>query len=228
MSERVDKVDRVDAEASRAGSEPLIPKHGGYRKLKSFQVAEVVYDLTVRFCNAYIDRRSRTHDQMVQAARSGRQNIAEGSVASGTSRKMELKLTGVAKASLEELRLDYEDFLRQRGLPLWERNDPRRVALIDARPRSADDVAAWAVKVKRQGFEERDGPARLSPSTPSTSSTPPTPCDYPEIAANGALALIAVAAALLDRQMKAQADAFERDGGFTERLYRKRTLARRE
>ena len=99
-----------------AEREALIPKHGGYRRLKSFQVAQLVYDLTVRFCDRYVDRRSRTRDQMVQAARSGVQNIAEGSQASGTSKKMELKLTNVARASLEELRLDYEDFLRQRGL----------------------------------------------------------------------------------------------------------------
>src|SRR3982751_2473094 len=98
--------------------EKLIPLHGGYRKLKSFQVSQLIYDLTVRFCDAYIHKRSRTHDQMVQAARSGVQNIAEGSQASGTSKKMELKLTNVARASLEELRLDYEDFHRQRSLPL--------------------------------------------------------------------------------------------------------------
>src|SRR5450756_628507 len=85
--------------------EALIPQHGGYRNLKSFQVAQLVYDVTVRFCDRYIDPRSRTHDQMVQAARSGVQNIAEGSQASGTSKKMELKLTNVARASLEELRL---------------------------------------------------------------------------------------------------------------------------
>jgi four helix bundle protein len=104
--------------------EPLIPKHGGFRKLKSFQIAQLVYDVTVRFCDRYIDKRSRTHDQMVQAARSGVQNIAEGSKASGTSKKTELKLTNVARASLEEFRLDYEDFLRQRSLPLWDRSDP--------------------------------------------------------------------------------------------------------
>jgi four helix bundle protein len=92
--------------------EPLIPKHGGYRKLKSFQLAQLVYDVTVRFCERYVDKFSRTRDQMIQAARSGVQNIAEGSQASGTSRKTELKLTNVARASLEELRLDYEDFLR--------------------------------------------------------------------------------------------------------------------
>src|SRR5882672_11785523 len=113
--------------------EKLIPLHGGYRKLKSFQVAQLAYDVTVRFCDRYIERRSRTHDQMVQAARSGVQNIAEGSQASGTSKKMELKLTNVARASLEELRLDYEDFLRQRDLPLWARNDHRRQRLIDLR-----------------------------------------------------------------------------------------------
>lgn len=96
--------------------EPLIPKHGGYRNLKSFQIAQLAFDVTVRFCDRYISRSSRTHDQMVQAARSGVQNIAEGSKASGTSRKMELKLTNVARVSLEELKLDFEDFLRQRGL----------------------------------------------------------------------------------------------------------------
>jgi four helix bundle protein len=94
----------------------LIPLHGGYRKLKSFQLAQLVYDVTVRFCDRYIEKRSRTHDQIVQAARSGVQNIAEGSQASGTSKKMELKLTNVARASLEELRLDFEEYLRQREL----------------------------------------------------------------------------------------------------------------
>jgi len=107
-----------------ATREPLIPKHGGYRKLKSFQVAQLVYDVTVRSCDRYVERRSRTHDQMVQAARSGVQNIAEGSQASGTSKKTELKLTDVARASLEELRLDYEGFLRQRGLPQWPPDHP--------------------------------------------------------------------------------------------------------
>lgn len=137
--------------------ESLIPTHGGYRKLKSFQVAQLVYDVTVRFCDRYIEKRSRTHDQMVQAARSGVQNIAEGSKASGTSKKMELKLTNVARASLEELRLDYEDFLRQRGLALWEREDPRRQNLIDRRCTTADCVAAW---VKQQ--HESGGQSGLS------------------------------------------------------------------
>ena len=100
----------------------LIPPHGGYRELQSYKMSEIVYDATVVFCDRFIDRRSRTHDQMVQAARSGKQNIAEGSMASGTSKKTELKLIGVARASLEELLLDYEDFLRQKGLTLWGKN----------------------------------------------------------------------------------------------------------
>lgn len=191
-------------------------------------MAEVVYDLTVRFCDKYISRRSRTHDQMVQAARSGRQNIAEGSMASGTSKKIELKLTGIAKASLEELRLDYEDYLRQHKLPLWDRNDARRCALIAARPATADDVAAWAVKVKKCGPSRLGGPPGNSASTQSTRSTESASSDFPEIAANGALALIAVATALLDRQIQAQAAAFEKDGGFTERLYRVRSQRRQQ
>ena len=143
----------------------LIPTHGGYRSLKSFQVAQLAYDVTVRFCDKFIDRRSRTHDQMVQAARSGVQNIAEGSQASGTSKKTELKLTNVARASLEELRLDYEDFLRQRGLPLWPRDDPRRSALIACRPVTADDVARWALELSHS-------PVPSTSSTRSVASTP--------------------------------------------------------
>src|ERR1700684_1839525 len=151
--------------------EKLIPLHGGYRKLKSFQVAQLAYDVTVRFCDRYINPRSRTHDQMVQAARSGVQNIAEGSQASGTSKKSELKLTNVGRASLEELRLDYEDYLRHRRLPEWPRLDQRRAKLTPQRPATADDFAAWTKEMRRQ----------------SAGST------YPEIAANGALALITVA-----------------------------------
>jgi len=190
-------------------TEPLIPKHGGYRHLKSFQVAQLVYDVTVRFCDRYIEKRSRTHDQMVQAARSGVQNIAEGSQASGTSKKTELKLTNVARASLEELRLDYEDFLRQRGLPLWDRADPRRQTLIDRRCAAADEVAAW---VRECGPGGRGGQGGQP--------------DYAEPAANAALTLLAVACALLDRQIAAQAASFEKEGGFTERLYRVRTARR--
>jgi four helix bundle suffix protein len=202
-----------------AGNEPLIPKHGGYRSLKSFQVAELVYDVTARFCDKYIDRRSRMHDQMVQAARSGVQNIAEGSQASGTSKKMELKLTNVARASLEELRRDYEDFLRQHGLPQWDRSDPRREDLIARRPATADAVAEWARDVKSGRSGRHGRKTSAPPSTPSIPSTSSTPSTYPEIVANGVLALIAVACSLVDRQLAAQAAAFRQEGGFTERLY---------
>ena len=211
-----------------ADQEPLIPKHDGYRKLKSFQIAQLVYDITVRFCDRYIERRSRTHDQMVQAARSGVQNIAEGSQASGTSKKTELKLTNAARASLEELKLDYEDFLRQRGLPLWDESDPRRAELIARRPVTADDVAAWVKGIHdkvHSGHRGQNGQDR--PKASSTGSTSSTKSNYSEPSANAVLVLIAVANSLLDRQLAAQASAFEKEGGFTERLYRQRQQKRR-
>ena len=124
-------------------TESLIPKHGGYRKLKSFQIAQLTYDITVRFCDRYIDKRSRTNDQMVQAARSGVQNIAEGSLASATSKKTELKLTNVARASLEELRLDYEDYLRQRDLPKWEPDHPALKRFKALRCSTLAELRAW-------------------------------------------------------------------------------------
>src|SRR5262245_2090006 len=121
----------------------LIPKHGGYRNLKSFQLAQLVYDITLRFCDRFISKKSRTHDQMVQAARSGVQNIAEGSQASGTSKKTEIKLTNVARASLEELKLDFQDFLRHHGFSTWSLNDPRRQSIVQARFKTADEFVLW-------------------------------------------------------------------------------------
>jgi len=114
--------DQPDQVGPRRGAR-LRPS-GGYRQLLSFQVATIVYDATVQFCARFLDQRSRTIDQMVQAARSGRQNIAEGSRASATSTQTELRLVNVARASLDELLLDYEDFVRQRQLPLWEKDTP--------------------------------------------------------------------------------------------------------
>ncbi|OKY73925.1 MAG: four helix bundle protein [Desulfobulbaceae bacterium DB1] len=207
----------------------LIPKHGGYRKLKSFQVAQLVYDVTVRFCDRYIDKFSRTKDQMVQAARSGVQNIAEGSQASATSKKTELKLTQVARASLEELKLDYEDFLRQRRLAQWERENPLRQALIDRRCESADEVASWVVEMaKKSGLGGRHGQSGhdAEASTRSTPSTKSTDL-YPELSANAALVLLTVACSLLDRQVERLAQDFENEGGFTERLYKVRSAKRR-
>jgi four helix bundle suffix protein len=215
--------------------EKLIGKHGGYARLKSFQVAQLVYDVTVRFCERYVDRFSRTRDQMVQAARSGVQNIAEGSQASATSKKTEIKLTQVARASLEELKLDYEDVLRQRGLPQWGRDDPLRQALVDRRCRTADEVAAWIVEQAKEQCGQRGpnapsgqekGSTKSTKSTRSTKSTGPAAL-YPEFSANAALVLIAVACSLLDRQVASLARSFEEHGGFTERLYRVRTAHRR-
>jgi restriction system protein len=112
--------------------------HGGYRKLRSFQVTQIIYDATVAFCDRFVDKQSRTHDQMVQAARSGRQSIAEGSRASATSSQTELRLVSVARSRLDELLLDYEDFLRQRKLPQWEKDDPQanRIRELEKRHRA--------------------------------------------------------------------------------------------
>lgn len=206
----------------------LIPQHGGYRRLKSFQMAQLVYDVTVRFVERYIDRYSRTKDQMVQAARSGVQNIAEGSQASATSKKTELKLTQVARASLEELKLDYEDFLRQRGYMIWGKEIPLRQELVDRRCRTADEVASWVKEMAGSGRnglggQGKNGQKVSTGSTPSTLSTK----DYSELSANAALVLIAVACSLLDRQVEWLAKDFENEGGFTERLYRVRSIRRK-
>lgn len=179
----------------------IIPPHGGYRKLRSFQAAQLVYDLTVIFCDRFIDRHSRTHDQMVQAARSGVQNIAEGSVASATSKKTELKLTGVARASLEELLLDFEDFLRQRGLRLWSKEDPRAQAV---RQRYQSDASDESDPSDPYGIRRAD----------------------PETAANTLICLVNQASYLLGRQLQSLERAFLADGGITERLYRERQARR--
>ena len=109
-------------EAPATTQSGFIPPHGGYRELLSYRKSEVAFDLTVRFCQRFLKKGDRTIDQMVQAARSGKQNIAEGSQASGTSKETELKLTNVARSSMEELLVDYQDFLRVRDLRLWEKN----------------------------------------------------------------------------------------------------------
>ena len=190
--------------------ERLIPPHGGYRQLRSYQTAEVVYDATVKFCDRFIDRRSRTHDQMVQAARSGKQNIAEGSRASGTSRKTELKLVNVARASLEELLLDYEDFIRQRGLPAWGKDHPK-----------AQEVRALGRADRSDGTDRADqtdqGFARYRVYFEEGT---------PEVAANAAICLIHQANYLLDQQIRALERQFVEEGGFTERMYRVRAKSR--
>ena len=188
-------------------SEPLIPKHGGYRSLKSFQLAQLVYDVTVHFCDRFISRRSRTHDQMVQAARSGVQNIAEGSQAAGTSRRSELKLTNVARASLEELCLDYSDFLRQRALEEYPPDHPALGRFRERRCATLEDFRRWVAD-------------ELPQAPPGTSRAA-------ELAANGALALLNLTCFLLGRQLDAQARQFEQEGGFSERMHRLRSARRR-
>ena len=208
-------------------AEALIPLHGGYRRLKSFQVAELVYDVTVRFCDRYIDRRSRTHDQMVQAARSGVQNIVEGSQMSGTSKKMEIKLTNVARASLEELRRDYEDFLRQRGLELWPPEHPTLKRFKAKRCATLEQVRVWVKdECRRSGAGmDKHGPARKNPASVSVGESPSV--YSAQLVANAALSLLNLACYLLGRQLEAQAAAFEKEGGFTERLYRVRSERRK-
>ncbi|MBU2537764.1 MAG: four helix bundle suffix domain-containing protein [Proteobacteria bacterium] len=177
----------------------LIPPHGGYQTLQSYQMAEIVHDATVVFCNRFIDRRSRTHDQMVQAARSGKQNIAEGCMASGTSKKMELKLIGVARASLEELLVDFKDFLRQHNLPLWSKDYSK-----------AQEVRALCYR-KNRSYMTYKSYIEASPQ---------------EIAASTMICLIHQANYLLDKQLRALEKGFLEEGGFTERLYRTRSQMR--
>jgi restriction system protein len=173
----------------------LIPPHGGYRELLSYQMAEIVFDATVVFCNRFIERRSRTHDQMVQAARSGKQNIAEGSMVSGTSKKSELKLIGVARASLEELLLDFQDFLRQKGLPFWDKKHPE------------------AQKVRALCYKKDKSYSTYGTYFEGSSA---------EIAANAAICLVHQTNYLLDQQLRALEKEFLREGGFTEKLYHAR------
>jgi len=184
-------------------TEGFIPKHGGYRNLLSYRKAEIVYDATVYFCDRYIDRRSRTHDQMVQAARSGKQNIIEGSMASGTSKETEIKLTNVARASLEELLEDYRDFLRTKGHPLWDKNS--REALF-VRKQSQQHGANESYETYRTYFETRS----------------------PEVVANIIICLIHQTNYLLDRLLKQLEAAFLKEGGLRERMTRARLDARRK
>lgn len=178
----------------------LIPSHGGYRDLKSYQMSEIVYDATIVFCDRFIDKRSRTHDQMVQAARSGKQNIAEGSMASGTSKKTELKLVNVARASLEELLLDYEDLLRQKGLQKWGKDHPH------------------ALEVRKLCYEKNRSYSTYKTYIDSPSNV--------ETAANTLICLIFQTTYLLDQLLRNLEKKFVEEGGFTERLYQVRSAWR--
>ncbi len=202
----------------------VLPPSGGYRKLVSFQVAELLYDMTVRFVDRYIPDGSRTSDQMEQSARSGVRNIAEGSVISATTKKLEMNLTNVARASLDELKSDYESFLTQRKLPIWPERDPRRYELTKLRCKNADELARWIKSVWLREKEDR----QAQPNGPSTARTPQEPQQraYAEISANVGQALCIVTIELLDKQVNSQAREFEKEGGFSERLYQVRKAVR--
>ena len=195
-------------------SEGVLLPHGGYEKLRSYKVAEAVYDATVVFCNRFIDKRSRTHDQMVQAARSGVRNISEGSGAAATSRKSEMKLTNVARASLsDELAKDYKSFLIQGGLRVWHKDAPEARAM---RERLKHDVAP-NLPPAPEGKARLTGLAGLSEFMAKAE---------PELAANAMLCAVNQAAYLLRRQIESQSRDFIEHGGFTERLYASRVQAR--
>jgi restriction system protein len=134
-----------------AVDEKLIPPHGGYQDLAAYQMAEIVHDATVVFTKLYVDRYSRTVDQMVQAARSGKQNIAEGSMASGTSKKTELKLIGVARASQEELLLDYRDFLRQHNFDQWPKDHEKAQFIRKLAHRSNRSYQTYSTYIETKG-----------------------------------------------------------------------------
>ena len=175
---------------------------GGYRELRSYQVATVVYDGTVSFCDRFIGKFSRTHDQMVQAARSGGKNIAEGSRAAATTSQTELRLVNVARASLEELLLDYEDFLRQHKLRAWSKNDPEALA-----------VRAVGKKFDRSGQPDRSDPAVHWQAYAHWLEHADS-----EVVANTLLCLIHQTNYLLDRQINALERDFVEGGGYSEQL----------
>ena len=207
-SDRPDRSDR----AGEAGSRRRLRPSGGYRQLRSYQVATVIYDGTASFCERFIGPRSRTHDQMVQAARSGGKNIAEGSRAAATTSQTELRLVNVARASLEELLLDYEDFLRQRKLRTWAKNDPEALA-VRAVGRQADrsDQTDWSDPVAHyqayaRWLEHAD----------------------PAVVANALICLIHQTNYLLDRQISALERDFVHEGGYSEQLAVARIAERRK
>lgn len=177
----------------------FIPPHGGYQNLLSYKKALIIYDGTACFCRRFLNQRDRTVDQMVQAARSGKQNIVEASMASGTSKEMEIKLTNVARASLEELLEDYRDFLRVRGHERWEKDS--RQALFVRKLGAAKDTS---YETYRTYLETRQ----------------------PEVVANIMICLIHQANYLLDQQLRNLEQAFLAEGGLRERMTRARLNAR--
>jgi restriction system protein len=188
---------------------------GGYRCLRSFQVATLIYDATVSFTERFVDKRSRLVDQMVQAARSGRQNIAEGSRASATSSQTELRLVNVARASLDELLLDYEDFLRQRGMSQWAK----------------DAAEALKVRAVSRALQRVDRSDRTDPTDPPDEEHRRAYARWltnrdPAVVANAVICLIHQANYLLDQQIAGLERSFISEGGYSERLAAARLAAR--
>lgn len=181
-------------------SKQFIPTHGGYQKLISYQKAEIIYDATVYFTKRFYHKGDRTIDQMVQAARSGKQNIAEASQASGTSKETEIKLTNVARASLEELLIDYRDFLRTHQLIEWPKEH------------------AYTHRLRELNRQPNTGYATFQKGIENTN---------PEICANVIIGLIKVANYLLDQQIKRLEQDFLKDGGLRERMTRARIANRK-
>lgn len=180
-------------------TQTFIPRHGGYKNLISYQKAEIVYDATVYFTKRFYSFKDRTIDQMVQAARSGKQNIAEASSASGTSKETEIKLTNVARASLEELLVDYRDFLRVRQLVEWPNDHP-----FTERLRELNRTPGANYNTFRKGIENEN----------------------PEICANVILGLIRVTNYLLDKQIRRLEQDFLKEGGLRERMTKARLAVR--
>ena len=179
----------------------IILPHGNYQELLSYQKSEVIYDLTFRFCEKHLKRGDRTIDQMVQAARSGKQNIVEGSKASGTSKEMEIKLTNVARASLEELLEDYRDYLRVRDLQIWEK-DSKEAQYV----RKLGNKPHTTYETYREFVDTRSA----------------------EVVANIAICLIHQANYLLDQQIRRLEQDFLKEGGLRERMTKARLQAREQ
>ena len=230
-----------------ADKQGFIPPHGGYKDLVSYQKAEIVYDATVQFCARYLERRDRTYDQMIQAARSGKQNIIEGSMASATSKETEIKLTNVARASLEELLEDYRDFLRSRGAPVWSK-DSKEALYVRRLSRQATPGAKHGTYETNGTYGTSADDSMPSPdasplsdaphSSPVSHSSHPSHSPYdlfrpfietrpPEVAANIIICLIHQTNYLLDQQLRQLEKAFVKHGGLREAMTRAR-LAERE
>jgi four helix bundle suffix protein len=217
-------------------SNGFIPKHGAYQNLLTYQKASIIYDATVFFCERYVSRRSRTVDQMVQAARSGKQNIVEASMASATSKEMEIKLINVARASLEELLEDYRDFLRTRSHEIWNKNSKAAMAVRRLAGRKPEDgTIETGGTAGTSGTGKAGGHLSLSPhsSHPSKSShesyetyRPHIESRSPETVADILICLINQTTYLLRRQLTALEQAFLREGGLRERMTRARLLER--